>query len=407
MDSSSEVDIQHLKLAHRHRLSLIPPRQSFFRVVALVFYELLVQGQVNEEEKDGRTHMVIGANDEPCSIQGSICAERAALIQLRFLPLKRITKVVIVTDSPNAITPGMLCREFMTSHPMICIDTMPVLLGGSICCGCKLDLSGPDHTTKTSLLELERYCDCASNSKSNVGETKSHHDFRVTKTTLAELYPHPSPYSRLCSKEADKLGSSHHDMIHSEKLTKKYPLAGNQNNSFGLVKYGLENITAEDALSRLILLSKEASHHDGKRALHPIQYGAAVLFSDGTTESAYQKKALEYGCTLDAVGQLAHSIQAKGRSRLRGENINTEMKMSDDKSSPSLPLILVQTDQHGVLHAPFAPGRAFLHENDGPNRHCHVAVHLDLIESLEKKRIADVLLVPVSDLAPNAPAIWD
>jgi len=39
--------------------------------------------------------------------------------------------------------------------------------------------------------------------------------------------------------------------------------------------------------------------------VHPIRYGAAVLFSDGTVAIASQKVALEFGCTLDAVGQVS------------------------------------------------------------------------------------------------------
>merc|ERR1719221_1367672 len=38
-----------------------------------------------------------------------------------------------------------------------------------------------------------------------------------------------------------------------------------------------------------------------QRQAHPIRYGAAVLFSDGTVAIASQKVAVEYGCTLDAV----------------------------------------------------------------------------------------------------------
>jgi hypothetical protein len=47
------------------------------------------------------------------------------------------------------------------------------------------------------------------------------------------------------------------------------------------------------------------------RHVHPVCYGAAVLFSDGTVAFASQKVVLEYSCTLDAVGQLANAIDRK------------------------------------------------------------------------------------------------
>ena len=109
-----EEDIADLISAHRHRLSLTPPRQSSFRVVAILFYELSDDDNSDGNSKDINAnpdrHFVVGTNDEPCAISGSLCAE-PALLQLRFVPnLRQITKVVIVTDSPQPISPGMLCR---------------------------------------------------------------------------------------------------------------------------------------------------------------------------------------------------------------------------------------------------------------------------------------------------------
>ena len=67
-----------------------------------------------------------------------------------------------------------------------------------------------------------------------------------------------------------------------------------------------------DATRYLLHLAQKASQRDSRTALHPLRYGAAVLFSDGSTSTAYQKKALEYGCSLDAVTQLAQVIEDKG-----------------------------------------------------------------------------------------------
>lgn len=93
---------------------------------------------------------------------------------------------------------------------------------------------------------------------------------------------------------------------------------------------------------------------------HPIRYGAAVLFSDGTVAIASQKVALEYGCTLDAVGQLASTIDRKA--------------IQIEEDSPACrPILLVQCDQFGVCHAPFARGRAFLTERGYGD--CKVLIH--------------------------------
>ena len=74
----SHDNLLDILLAHQYRLSLkTPPRQSFFRVVEFVFFSWAVDGVVQS-----KCYHVVGTNDEPHSIGGSICAEGAALIQL-------------------------------------------------------------------------------------------------------------------------------------------------------------------------------------------------------------------------------------------------------------------------------------------------------------------------------------
>lgn len=85
-----------------------------------------------------------------------------------------------------------------------------------------------------------------------------------------------------------------------------------------------------------------------------------MLFSDGTVSIASQKVALEYGCTLDAVGQLASAIDKKAIRVVEEED-------------PCRPVLLVQCDQFGIAHAPFAQGRAFLSERGYGD--CKVLIH--------------------------------
>ncbi|CAM9507958.1 unnamed protein product, partial [Phaeothamnion confervicola] len=79
-------------------------------------------------------------------------------------------------------------------------------------------------------------------------------------------------------------------------------------------------------------------------ALHPIRYAAAVLFDDGTVETASQLKALEYGATADAVVQLVATMQQKRRAAVGARYV-------------------MQVDQFGNLHAPFAMARSILAEH--------------------------------------------
>ena len=437
-----EQDIGDLISAHRYRLSITPPRQSSFRVVAILFYELSSSDDDGDGRRWRRRHSVVGTNDEPCTISGSLCAERAALLQLRFVPnLVRISRVVIVTDSSQPISPGMLCREFMSSHPAIDPATLEIVLGSAVCGRCGLDLSGPD-VTSNSLDDLEGQC-CS------VPATEgTRHDFRRTRTTLSELYPHPSPYVRLTAKEAEEVGSTyaqrtslsfeedtlvqqlvsrgrfaaadvveedldrdmHGGCYQSDSAKDESPSAstkGNADEVFVLIDADVREekemslmrrrqrklyLSKLDAARYLLHLAQKASQRDSRAALHPLRYGAAVLFSDGSTSTAYQKKALEYGCSLDAVTQLAQAIEDQAIVDKGGE------------SGDPRPVLLIQTDQFGVLHAPFAPGRAYLSEHGYGD--CEIAVHGAPLKSVQGQGDVSIVLVAVKDLTPSAPDIW-
>eukprot|EP01033_Poteriospumella_lacustris_P002105 gene2106-1531_t len=109
-----------IDLANQLRHSLdSSPTQSNFRVVAIFIVE--------HGDSDNRILSAIcGANTEPGNINGSICAERAAICRLRFLVQPKVVKVSVVTDSPQPISPGPLCREFLASVTDL---TTPVVIG--------------------------------------------------------------------------------------------------------------------------------------------------------------------------------------------------------------------------------------------------------------------------------------
>ena len=349
------LDHEDIALCHKYRLSLTSaPRQSSFRVVAVIFYELL---GVEEEHK---RHHVVGANDEPCYINGSICAERAALVQLRFLPLKKISKVVITTDACNPIFPGMLCREFMSSHPYIDPHNMPIITAGSVCQNeaCKLNIG-----TKASSSYMDKLENGCTSIKTNTG--KYVHHWEVIKTTLPALYPHPSPYTRLSASESIQVGKSF-------------------SNSVRLFTVGDKSNLSEDEQKLVLETTKAAQNGDDRGELHPIQYAAAVLFEDGSIETSCQRKSLEYGCSIDAVTQLLTSIEKKQKEK-----------------QTTKPKILVQTDQFGIIHTPFATARAFLSEFDDFNMEILVQ---DLSDPPDH---ADIGKFDVNDIAPSAPDMGD
>ena len=123
---------------------IVPPIQSNFRVYAIITWV---------DDENTKTGWVSGTNSETAYIGGSICAERAAAVQLRELPQStRVTALYLISDLRNdCITPGVLCREYLLS----CMEPdIPIHLGN-------YDL--------------------------NI----------IRKTTLRQLYPYPSIYERV------------------------------------------------------------------------------------------------------------------------------------------------------------------------------------------------------------------
>ena len=161
------------------------------------------------------------------------------------------------------------------------------------------------------------------------------------ETSLAELLPRASPYARLNAREQKEWALSR---------TLEVPTGGPARRAY------------DAALG--------AAKGDGRDDLHPVRYGAAVVFGDGSVATARQFKALEYGCTLDPVGQLATAV-------------------ADRDAAPAA---LALVDQLGVAHAPFAAGRAFLCEHGHGD--VEVVFHDDQ---------GAIGTCPASDLAPAPP----
>eukprot|EP00008_Paramoeba_atlantica_P007553 CAMPEP_0201483090 /NCGR_PEP_ID=MMETSP0151_2-20130828/7321_1 /ASSEMBLY_ACC=CAM_ASM_000257 /TAXON_ID=200890 /ORGANISM="Paramoeba atlantica, Strain 621/1 / CCAP 1560/9" /LENGTH=356 /DNA_ID=CAMNT_0047866067 /DNA_START=54 /DNA_END=1121 /DNA_ORIENTATION=+ len=137
-------------------------------------------------------------------------------------------------------------------------------------------------------------------------------------TALETLFPHPYAYICLTSSEITRIGPS---------LVK----------AFG---------KPEGDWAKLYDEAIKIAPYDCQDKLYPLRLSAAIEFSDGTICSTNQTKALEYGSTLDPVSKLFYAIDHKVRE---GHH----------------PTRLLQVDEFGVLHAPFAQARALLAEGGG------------------------------------------
>jgi cytidine deaminase len=313
--SEQKDDAAYLEQAHKLRLALQKPQHSDFRVVALLLMD------------DGS--IIAGANDEPSpTIAGSICAERGAFMRLRVEEVEKGTKrkvqtVYIVSDAATPIPPGTLCREYMYGHPACSPETRVVLQSA---------------------------------------ESKKHPWAWIL--TLRELYPYPCIYTGLHVQEQLQLGKVYaNEQVQDDKSLELSGLSHKE-------------------IDRLCQAAQKATAYDDLDVLHAMRYGAAVAIlseNDNRIEivSASQRKAVEYGASLDAVTQLAPSLFSPDGTRQRV-------------------LAITLVDQFGVSHAPFAAARAFLVEHGFGECFCVVTARGEN-GSLYRKAVA------ANDLAPFVP----
>lgn len=308
----SQEDEEYFTVLERHRdHDMKLPLLSSFRVLALFAYEDL----------DGNRQHVVGANCECANIGGALCAERAAICQLQLLPVAFVRKVYIVSDADVCLTPGTLCREFLSSSPLFTRQT-PFLMRASNCKPCT--------------------------------------------ATLEELYPFPLIYDRV--GKHDILPFAHtfcEDAVRNAKSPVTPVTEANSDTKFTpFVQLQLQSMSKVERAVYLAALN--ATVYDTRDDLFPVRYAAAALFSDGDIRVAWQHKTLEYGSSLDPLSKLIPSIDAKALAapRLRFKKETDELVVTESESKPASPVFVVQVDQFGILHAPFARVRAFFYEYD-------------------------------------------
>jgi hypothetical protein len=121
--------------------------------------------------------------------------------------------------------------------------------------------------------------------------------------------------------------------------------------------------TMQEYVDKAFAAAQNANRHDENTQLHPLCFSAAVVYDDYTTIAAWMLKGLEYGCTLDPVAQLLHTLQ---QARLADEHRKAKIPQ---------PVLLIMIDQFGIAHAPFAMARSLLLEHG--YAWLQVAVHED------------------------------
>lgn len=293
-------------LANRQRLALHEaPSQSLFRVVALFYCEV--------GPRANRTKEVIeGYNAEQSYIGGAICAERAALTQLRKYTDPTILEIVITTDSVEAISPGILCREYLSTS------------------------AEPDTTIVLG---------------NNDGSI-------ISTFALHEIHPYPYVYRMYRRDQMARAG---------EAFGLKCRQCNTKNNNESTGWSEKERALYDAALKAVDTSPRILS-------LHPISFGAAVRFADDSVESSGYLPALEYGASVCPVQLLCRELDKRVRA-----------------DGPR-PVELVQVDQYGTAHCPFASARTLLNEHF--NKDLKVLYHDE--EALERTCLS-------ADLCPPPP----
>lgn len=285
--------------------------------------------------------MIFGANDEaPPTISGSLCAERGAFLQYRLQQYHgaawpMIDKIFIVTDAAVPIPPGLLCREYMYGHPAM-TDAVPIVMQSA------------DESSEPWISNVQ------------------------------ELYPYPSLYMKLSVGQQLEKG----------------PIWAKQ---FRVHEEPVDNQFTKKQVHQVMQAAMEATKLDNRDVVHPVRYGAAAMVwqkgnNDWRVVRASQRKALEYGASQDAVAQLLSLLLNRNDDNDDKESSSSTAPLSS--STTTHPILLVQVDQFGLVHPPFAVSRSFLVEHD-----CGDVVHVVVPDQNNNTWIT----VPASVLAPNAP----
>jgi hypothetical protein len=163
----------------------------------------------------------------------------------------------------------------------------------------------------------------------------------VTRCSLQDLWPHPYEYRY---QDRDLVATAAKDFAGRIQQT---------------------NSPLSPTVQKLMASAQACNHLDHLDALHPIRLSAALLFDDGSIETTWMLKGLEYGNTLDPVTQLVREIERRRICAPCTAADGTVMSALNFHQAGIVtkPVMLVMCDQFGVAHAPFAQARCLLTEH--------------------------------------------
>jgi len=170
--------------------------------------------------------------------------------------------------------------------------------------------------------------------------------------TVAELFPFPCIYRGVTGADAPKLGAA-------------------------LATFAKECLDHKALVSAV---RAEVQREQERDALHPMRYAAGVLFEDGEVHTQRQRRAVEYGNTLDSVSALLPFMESK---------------------APVRPVVAMMMDHFGLLHSPFSPARSQLVERGFGDLQFVVHDYPSYREG--RANALEPILVQVEQLFPDPP----
>jgi cytidine deaminase len=304
-----------LALALALKDELEPPHQSNFRVFCIMTYADDTDG-ISPSADAHALRAMTGTNCEACGIHASFCAERTALVTLRnrangFALLRNVRGLYLVCDGLTEITPGLLCREMLSSFiPM----STPVWLGGRRADG----------------------------------------SLAVRVVALDALLPFPHAYRGMRAHAIQQQFAAHRAEFSSARmLDDLYPDSSPSAASSSAISPSPSPAAVpRDVLTRLVAAVEAAIDRDAQ-PWHFARIAAGVAFADGSVFVAHQDKGLEYGTSVPAEIKIFVELQRRRDS-----------STSSSSSSAPLPqpLCLLVIDHLGVWHAPCGQARALFSE---------------------------------------------
>jgi len=232
--------------------------------------------------------------------------------------------------------------------------------------------------------------------------------------TLGDIFPYPYAYRNVRRNQQVRFAMDFCSVI-SAATTGPDSNTASSSGSCNRVSVSVDDGIVEDSETRrereraLVELAKEVaagSNTETLALLHPLQFGAACLFDDGTVETAGMLKGLEYGCTVDPVSLLIREMCLRRGSNMihahRTGAVGADVALAAQYRSAAAPVCVAMADQFGVAHAPFAPARALLVEHGF--EHCCVLYHA---EGGELMRLLAGSLAPNRTLADSDAEVAD